>query len=121
MRTGHGSARRRLPAAAVPSWPSSGGISSRSSAPGGGGGPRRGGAARGARRSAGAWASPWRWLAQIMGATPGRVSQIEHGEASTGEALASYVTALGGKLELIADIGGHLLKMLAELGPVQRR
>lgn len=52
-------------------------------------------------------------LAEIMGVTPGRVSQIEHGEVSTVEALASYVAALGGKLELIADIGGHLLKMPA--------
>jgi DNA-binding XRE family transcriptional regulator len=52
-------------------------------------------------------------LAEIMGVTPGRVSQIEHGEVSTVEALASYIAALGGKLELIADIGGHLLKMPA--------
>jgi hypothetical protein len=29
---------------------------------------------------------------------PGRVSQIEHGEVSTVEALASYIAALGGKL-----------------------
>jgi transcriptional regulator with XRE-family HTH domain len=43
-------------------------------------------------------------LAEIMGVTPGRVSQIEHGEVSTVEALASNVAALGGKLELIADI-----------------
>src|ERR1700745_2213332 len=47
-------------------------------------------------------------LAEIMGVTPGLVSQIEHGEVSTVEALASYIVALGGKLELIADIGGHL-------------
>jgi transcriptional regulator with XRE-family HTH domain len=52
-------------------------------------------------------------LAEIMGVTPGRVSQIEHGEVSTVEALASYIAALGGKLELVADIGGHLLKMPA--------
>src|SRR5262249_35829750 len=52
-------------------------------------------------------------LAEIMGVTPGRVSQIEHGEVSTVEALASYIAALGGRLELIADIGGHLLKMPA--------
>jgi hypothetical protein len=44
---------------------------------------------------------------------PGRVAQIEHGEVSTVEALASYIAALGGKLELITDIGGHLLKMPA--------
>ncbi len=45
-----------------------------------------------------------------MGVTPGRVSQIEHGEVSTVEAPASYIAALGGKLELVADIGGHLRK-----------
>jgi hypothetical protein len=39
------------------------------------------------------------------------VSQIERGEVATVEALATYVAALGGKLELVADIGGHLLKM----------
>jgi DNA-binding XRE family transcriptional regulator len=49
-------------------------------------------------------------LAEIIGVTPGRVSQIEHGEVSTVEALASYIAALGGKLELIADIGGHLVR-----------
>jgi hypothetical protein len=48
-----------------------------------------------------------------VGVAPGRVSQIEHGEVSTVEALASYIAALGGKLELVADIGGHLLKMPA--------
>ena len=52
-------------------------------------------------------------LAEIMGVAPGRVSQIEHGEVSTVEALASCVAALDGKLGLIADIGGHLLKMPA--------
>jgi DNA-binding XRE family transcriptional regulator len=52
-------------------------------------------------------------LAEIMGVSPGRVSQIEHGEVATVEALATYVVALGGKLELLADFGGHLLKMPA--------
>jgi len=42
---------------------------------------------------------------------PGRVSQIERNEVATVEALATYVAALGGKLELVAEIGGHLLKM----------
>lgn len=52
-------------------------------------------------------------LAEIMGVSAGRVSQIEHGEVSTVEALATYIAALGGTLELVADIGGHLLKMPA--------
>jgi hypothetical protein len=46
-----------------------------------------------------------------MGVSPGRVSQIEHSEVATGEAVATYVSTLGGKLELSADIGGHLLKL----------
>lgn len=50
-------------------------------------------------------------LAEIMGVSPGRVSQIEHGEVATVEALAAYVSALGGKLELLVDVGGPLLKM----------
>jgi hypothetical protein len=45
---------------------------------------------------------------------PGRVLQIERDEVATVEALATYVAALGGKLELVADIGGHLLKMPAD-------
>lgn len=52
-------------------------------------------------------------LAEIMGVSAGRVSQIEHGEVATVEALAAYIVALGGKLDLVADIGGHLLKMPA--------
>jgi DNA-binding XRE family transcriptional regulator len=53
-------------------------------------------------------------LAEIMGVTPGWVSQIEHGEVSTVEAQASYLAALGGKLKLIAGIGVHPLKMPAD-------
>ena len=52
-------------------------------------------------------------VAERMSVTKSRVSQIERGEVSTVEALASYIAALGGKLELVADIGGHLLKMPA--------
>ncbi|MFE1592693.1 helix-turn-helix transcriptional regulator [Nocardia sp. NPDC058705] len=53
-------------------------------------------------------------LAEIMGVSPGRVSQIERGEVATVAAIATYVAALGGKLELLADIGGHLLRMPAD-------
>ena len=52
-------------------------------------------------------------LAEIMGVTPGRVSQIERGEVATVDVLAVYVAALGGRLELLADFGGHLLRMPA--------
>lgn len=50
-------------------------------------------------------------LAEIMGVSSARVSQIEHGEVATVEPFAAHGSALGGKLELPADIGGHLLKM----------
>ncbi|HCU95724.1 MAG TPA: transcriptional regulator [Actinobacteria bacterium] len=48
-------------------------------------------------------------LAQAMGVTPGRISQIERGELSTIDAVARYVEALGGKLDLIASFGDHTL------------
>ena len=48
-------------------------------------------------------------LAEVMGVTPGRVSQIERGELSTIEAIARYVQALGGHLELVATFADHSL------------
>src|SRR6516225_2347486 len=48
-------------------------------------------------------------LAQAMGVTPGRVSQIKRGELATIDAVARYVQALGGKLDLIASFGDHTL------------
>jgi hypothetical protein len=44
-----------------------------------------------------------------MGVTPGRVSQIERGELATIEAIARYVQALGGHLELVANFADHTL------------
>ena len=48
-------------------------------------------------------------LAETMGVTPGRVSQVERGELATIEAVARYVEALGGRLDLIASFGDHTL------------
>ncbi len=48
-------------------------------------------------------------LAQAMGVTPGRVSQIERGELATIDAVARYVEALGGRLDLVASFGDHTL------------
>lgn len=48
-------------------------------------------------------------LAETMGVTPGRVSQIERGELSTIEAIARYVRALGGRLDLVANFTDHTL------------
>lgn len=46
-------------------------------------------------------------LAEAMGVTSGRVSQIERGEVATMEAVARYVEALGGRLDLVASFGDH--------------
>src|ERR1039457_3959707 len=48
-------------------------------------------------------------LAQTMGVTPGRVSQIERGELATIDAVARFIDALGGRLDLIASFGDHTL------------
>jgi DNA-binding XRE family transcriptional regulator len=48
-------------------------------------------------------------LAQAMGITPGRVSQIERGELATIDAVARYVEALDGRLDLVASFGDHTL------------
>jgi len=46
-------------------------------------------------------------VADMMGITKARVSQIEHGQVDRAaiHGLADYVAALGGRLELIADFG----------------
>jgi hypothetical protein len=48
-------------------------------------------------------------LAQVMGVSPGRVSRIERGKLATIEAVARYIEALGGRLDLIASFGNHTL------------
>jgi transcriptional regulator with XRE-family HTH domain len=52
-------------------------------------------------------------LAGVMGITPGRVSQIERGEVSTLNAIARYVEALGGRLDLVASFDDHTLTLTA--------
>jgi DNA-binding XRE family transcriptional regulator len=46
-------------------------------------------------------------LADVMGITPGRVSQIERGAVSTLDAIVRYVEALGGRLDLVASFDDH--------------
>ena len=50
-------------------------------------------------------------VAGRMGVTRGRVSAIEHAKPGATElrTLATYVEALGGRLEIIADFGGERL------------
>jgi DNA-binding XRE family transcriptional regulator len=47
-------------------------------------------------------------LAERMGVTKSRVSQIERGEVSTIEAIARYVQALGGQIQVSAVFGDDL-------------
>src|ERR1035441_7543697 len=44
-----------------------------------------------------------------MAAPPGGVSQIERGELATIDAVARYIDALGGRLDLIASFGDDTL------------
>ncbi len=46
-----------------------------------------------------------------MGVSPGRVSQVERGELATIEAVARYIDALGGRLDLVARFSGHTLTL----------
>jgi DNA-binding XRE family transcriptional regulator len=56
-------------------------------------------------------------LAQAMGITPGRVSQIERGELATIDAVARYVQALGGRLDLTATFADHTLTVTTTEAP----
>jgi DNA-binding XRE family transcriptional regulator len=48
-------------------------------------------------------------VAERMGVSVARVSQIEAGAVSTREVLSRYVGALGGVLKLVADFGDEQL------------
>ncbi|WP_066364547.1 helix-turn-helix domain-containing protein [Herbidospora mongoliensis] len=50
-------------------------------------------------------------LAERMGISQARVSQIEHGQIGGLDVVRSYVTALGGTLEVVADFGDHTVKV----------
>ena len=47
-------------------------------------------------------------VAERMGVTKSRISQIERGEVSTVEAIARYVQALGGHIQISAVFGDDL-------------
>lgn len=51
-----------------------------------------------------------REVADLMGVTPGRVSQIEHGDLDVNEVatLSRYARALGARLRIILDYGNDL-------------
>ena len=48
-------------------------------------------------------------VANNMGVSVSRVSQIESGDVSTQDVLARYIAALGGTLKLVADFGDEQL------------
>lgn len=50
-------------------------------------------------------------VAERMGISVARVSQIESGDVSTQDVLSRFVAALGGTLKLVADFGDELLKL----------
>ncbi|MGE5827490.1 MAG: helix-turn-helix domain-containing protein [Micromonosporaceae bacterium] len=50
-------------------------------------------------------------VANRMGVSVSRVSQIENGDVSTQDVLDRYIAALGGTLKLIADFGDEQLKV----------
>lgn len=52
-----------------------------------------------------------RQVAQTMGVTVGRVSQIENGELAGIDVLDRYVSALGGRLQLVASFGDEQIKV----------
>jgi predicted XRE-type DNA-binding protein len=54
-----------------------------------------------------------REVAEAMGVTQGRVSQIENGDVGVAEVdtLARYVEALGGRLRIVADFGDDLMQI----------
>src|SRR5918998_6732676 len=52
-----------------------------------------------------------REVAQTMGVTVGRVSQIENGELSGIDVLDRYAAALGGNLRIVADFGDEQIKV----------
>lgn len=52
-----------------------------------------------------------RQVAQQMGVTVGRISQIENGELAGIDVLDRYVAALGGLLEIVANFGDEQFKV----------
>ncbi|GAA1587227.1 helix-turn-helix domain-containing protein [Actinoplanes couchii] len=50
-------------------------------------------------------------VAEQMGISVARVSQIEAGSVSTQDVLGRYISALGGTLRLVADFGDEQMKV----------
>jgi DNA-binding XRE family transcriptional regulator len=50
-------------------------------------------------------------VADILGVTQARISKIEHGDISGIDIIRSYVTALGGTLDVVATLGDRAWKV----------
>ncbi|BCJ74262.1 hypothetical protein CS0771_38060 [Catellatospora sp. IY07-71] len=50
-------------------------------------------------------------VAERMGVSVARISQIEKGDVATRDVLSRYIDAMGGTLRLIADFGDEQLKV----------
>lgn len=50
-------------------------------------------------------------IAEAMGVSVARISQIEHGEVTSFEVIARYVESLGGRLDLVADFGDRTVRL----------
>ena len=50
-------------------------------------------------------------IAATLGVTTSRVSQIEHGRVTSFEVIARYIEALGGRLDLVAEIRDRIVRL----------
>ena len=50
-------------------------------------------------------------LAEVLQVSQARISKIEHGEISGIDILRTYITALGGSIELVATLGERTWKV----------
>jgi DNA-binding transcriptional regulator YiaG len=51
-------------------------------------------------------------VAETMGITQGRVSQMERGQAHlTNTTMAAYLEAIGGELTILATVGNHSVRL----------
>ncbi|MFE9647262.1 helix-turn-helix domain-containing protein [Streptomyces sp. NPDC006365] len=64
-----------------------------------------------------------RYIADSMGVSTPRISEIEHGEIDRTEVatLRAYVRALGGELRVVADFGSSAYTAVREPGGVTQR
>jgi DNA-binding XRE family transcriptional regulator len=50
-------------------------------------------------------------LGELMGVSQARVSQIEHGKITSMDMLRGYITALGGTVDVVANVGDWSVKV----------